>query len=148
MSTWDADSRFAKAQAADPEYARIQVEELAKIGEENVAKWRPRPLDWTLDREMQAMIYDRLGQLTSIAAELPAAVKTRRPAPEAFPRPVTEVDRQRAEWRALQDRAYQNRIEDIVARGQARWRERVERGENPYGDGAPSLQIVQDGDVG
>lgn len=146
MSQLDSDSCYAKAQADDPAAAEAMIKRLEEIGDDAEAaeKWKPAVLDWNLDREQRAVIIDWLGALTQIAAELPTGVKSRHPAPTRFPRPESKQEQARKLWLERRDAAYIDRMNDVIGRAQARWREKTERGEDPYGEGAATLTLVRD----
>lgn len=72
--------------------------------------WRPAHTDWTLTHELLAQVRD---------AVLRAHFKD----PKDFPRPVTALQEARAEAEERRMRSGYDKILDVVARGQQRWKE-------------------------
>lgn len=80
-------SHYVAAQKQDPELA----EHLANLAGDEDRKWRPQPTEYTLQHELLAANFDRLGEL--IAAVINGYAKRGIQPPSRFPRPETELDR-------------------------------------------------------
>lgn len=72
---------------------------------------------------MTARNLDRLGELATLVADLPTAVKTRTKPPPAFSRPETLLDKERKRIAAEREKAADDRLLDITDRAKQRWRE-------------------------
>jgi hypothetical protein len=55
-------------------------------------KWHPPAEEWDLRTELEARLLDRLGEVVSLLADLPVAVKKRHKPPKPFPRPYSAVE--------------------------------------------------------
>ena len=108
-------SRYIEAKRNDPDYVEAMVKRLAKedLGEaEPGRRWTPRSAEWDTQHELMASFYDRLGNwLVQYAnSNRPKGKPPMKQLPP-FPRPVTAVDKARAQ---LDVRAEQ-KLDDLIA---------------------------------
>jgi hypothetical protein len=122
LSVLGADSRYRKAMLDDPDAVAAALERDEATAEEDKSAWRPDPEDWSLQHELLASINDRLGAVAALVADGPLGVKKRHEHPPPYPRPETELARQRAAREAAKQQAYDDRLTGAVERAKARWR--------------------------
>jgi hypothetical protein len=91
-------SHFGEALAQDDELAAdviaVRGDELGRLPRR---AWQPPVSEWSLDRELLAALFDRIGELAAKVHNQTAKHAIR--APKRYPRPVTAADR--AQQRAL-----------------------------------------------
>jgi hypothetical protein len=86
-------SHFRTAVRNDPDNALAQAHaqrEARAAGTEG--KWRPPAEEWDIRAELDARLLDRLGEVVSLLADLPVAVKKRHKPPKSFPRPYSAIE--------------------------------------------------------
>lgn len=93
-------SRLHAAILNDPE----QAEALAALPEKPASQWAPPFTEFTLDAQITAMVYDRLGQLIDTVMAVAGSKGRSQP----FPRPVTELDR-------VKERVRREAAEDLIS---------------------------------
>lgn len=120
LGTLGSDSRYHKAMLQDPEAVALALEH---ENDEKPVDRRPEVESWTTSHELLAGIWDRLGAIAALVADGPVAVKRRHEHPPPYPRPVTELDRQRAAREKAKEQAYDDRLFDVVEKAKQRWRE-------------------------
>lgn len=114
-------SHYWESVRNDPELA----EQLADAPDTPVKEWRPRPAEWSLDAELMASQFDRLGEwLTQFANANRRAGSPPVKPPPRFPRPVTAVDKAKETARERR----QNNVVDLVKEAQERHKRQQEGG--------------------
>jgi hypothetical protein len=86
-------SHFRIAVRNDPDNALAMAEvqrEARAAGTEG--RWQPPAEEWDLRTELDARLLDRLGEVVSLLADLPVAVKKRHKPPKPFPRPYSAIE--------------------------------------------------------
>lgn len=107
-------SQYVAARRNDPEYA----EWVASLPDEAKQSWAPSSSEWDLLCELTAAVYDRLGELITLTANVNRAkdASAQKPPPR-FPRPVTEIDRARARAEAR----IEDELDNLIAAAHATW---------------------------
>jgi len=83
-------SHYVSAYRDDPEVAEWVAAQPER------ARWSPPPQEWDLGTELQAAIFDRIGQLITAVVNTSGRVAKPVPAPPRFSRPVTAIEKAKA----------------------------------------------------
>lgn len=121
-----ASSHYVTAQRNDPEVAERVAIQLEEQGEK-APKWTPRPEDWDMLHELLAANFDRIGDLIAAVINTTPGIKNQVQPPDRYPRPETEIDRQRRRFIARTEED----LDDLISRAHASWEaeQARERGE-------------------
>jgi hypothetical protein len=117
-------SAFVKAQRLDPEVAdeAVAEQQARKERDQPQRQWRPDLAEWGPTEELLATLTDRMGELETLIANLPAAMqgkKGKAKPPPPYPRPKTAMD-EADKRRRLK---YFEELDADVREAQERWRQ-------------------------
>jgi hypothetical protein len=136
LSVLGTDSRYRKAILDDPEAVAVAL----SMDDGTSPSWRPESAEWTSMHELLASVVDSLGAIAALVADGPIGVKKRHEHPPPYPRPETELARQRKAIEAAKEQEYDDRLLNVVDAAKARWRaqhpDAPKRG--PRGDREPA----------
>jgi hypothetical protein len=102
-------SHYTLATQNDPEFALEQARRRREARRTGTGGgYRPPAEEWDTRTELEARVWDRLGEILAVLADQPAATKKRRKPPKPFPRPYSAVEE-------AEDMLAEEHVEEIIA---------------------------------